>query len=317
MMLIPSSSAIRGRKAIKNEKGYTLILVMIIITVIFIFAMSLSGMAISTRMQFNKTDNRNKATDLAEMGVTYYQSILTKFVSSANVTANQKTTDYINTQKPDDAHITQFFNDSFTAELTSKLSSQPIQNTVENGNYFEVAFTRLDTFSDKFIVNFTSKGTTQNEPVTITGAITIRKSAQTTRNGEPKPSPSAFAYTEMNPINLQSKIKVASYNTSTYFSQSVQIQGKRFLTVKGDAYFLQELNFQGAANITINGDAIFEKAIVFPNGTPYTFCVYGNTYLVDSNKLKSYPIPQNTCSNPTSREWSIDLATGTKIQYSN
>ncbi|HJV17608.1 MAG TPA: hypothetical protein VJ546_09545 [Bacillales bacterium] len=292
---------------------------MIIISVIFILAMSLSGMAVSTRMQFNKSDNRNTATDLAEMGITYYQSVVNKLVTSSNTVANQKVTDYLKTYpSATEAQITQKFNESFENDLRTRLSVQPIlKNTVENENKFEINYANLALVSGLFTVTFTSKGFAEKETVIITGTITIQKStSQSTRVGQTKPLPSSYLTTENNVIELQGKNKIANYNTSTYFMQPIHIQGNRSLIIKGDAFFSQELTFQGSANITINGDAIFQKAIIFPNGNPYSFCVYGNTYLVDANdKLINYPITQNKCSKPPSRDWSIDMDGGTTVQY--
>jgi hypothetical protein len=292
---------------------------MIIISVIFILAMSLSGMAVSTRMQFNKSDNRNTATDLAEMGITYYQSVVNKLVTSANTVANQKVIDYLKTNpNATDSQITQKFNESFESDLRTRLIAQPVlKNTVENENKFEIDYANLALVSGLFTVTFTSKGLTEKETVNITGTITIQKStSKPTRVGETKPLPSNYSLTENNIIELQGKNKIASYNTSTYFKQPIHIQGNRSLIIKGDAFFSQELTFQGSANITINGDAIFQKAIIFPNGTPYSFCVYGNTYLIDANnKLTNYTITQNKCSKPSSRDWSIDMDGGTTVQY--
>jgi hypothetical protein len=292
---------------------------MIIISVIFILAMSLSGMAVSTRMQFNKSDNRNTATDLAEMGITYYQSVVNKMVVTANTVANQKVTDYLKTySSATETQIIQKFNEYFESDLRTRLSAQPVlKNTVENENKFEIDYADLALVSGLFKVTFTSKGFTEKETVNITGTITIQKSTSVSnRVGETKPFPSSYSLTENKLIELQAKNKIASYNTSTYFMQPIHIQGNRSLIVKGDAFFSQDLTFQGSANITINGDAIFLKAIIFPNGNPYTFCVYGNTYLVDAkDKLINYPIPQNKCSKPASRDWSIDMDGGTTVQY--
>lgn len=294
---------------------------MIIITVIFILALSLSGMTLSTRLQFNKTDEHNKATKLAEMGITYYQSIVNKFVSSANNVANQTMTDYINgfnkNNQPTDEQITESYNNSFKTALNNSLSSQPaLTNQVEGSNQFEVDFKSLIQQSNKLLVNFTSKGSTGKDDVILTGTITIQSSnIQADQSGKPKPSPSAYSYIENNAV---SGSKIPPYNTSTYFSQSVQLQGRHPLIINGNAYFSQDFSLQGATYITVYGDAIFEKGIIFQpgNGQPATICIYGNTYEVDShNNLQDFPIPQNTCSQPQGRDWSIDMGSGINVQY--
>jgi hypothetical protein len=280
---------------------------MIIISVIFILAMSLSGMAISTRMQFNKSDDRNKATDLAEMGITYYQTVVNKFISSANAAANELV-------KNNNGN----FDTYFRTELERRLTSQPtINNTVENSNNYKIQYDNLVLSSGEFMINFVSTGSTGNNSISLTGTILIQKSsAIPSKVGQTTPSPSSYQLAVNAPIILEAKNKIAQYNASTYFSETIHIQGNRSLIVKGDAFFSKELTFQGSANITINGDAIFLKPIIFPNGTPYTFCVYGNTYKVDGNdKLVAYPITQNKCSKPPTQNWDIDTSSGTNVQY--
>jgi hypothetical protein len=269
-------------------------------------AMSLSGMAISTRMQFNKSDDRNKATDLAEMGITHYQTVVNKFVSLANVAANDQVKRYNGN-----------FDTYFNTELESRLTSQrTINYTVENLNKYTIQYNNLTLSSGKFIINFVSTGTTEKDTVSITGTISIQKSsAAPSKVGQTKPSSSSYQQVVNTPIYLEAKNKIAQYNASAYFYETIHIQGNRSLIVKGDAFFSKALTFQGSANITINGDAIFQIPIIFPNGTPYTFCVYGNTYKVENGKLIDYPIPQNKCSKPLTQNWNIDTSSGTNVQY--
>lgn len=69
--------------AIHNQKGYTLILVMVIISVIMILGVALSGVTLNANKQINMTDRQNKATDLAEMGITHFEETINGLISQA------------------------------------------------------------------------------------------------------------------------------------------------------------------------------------------------------------------------------------------
>lgn len=61
-------------KASQNEKGYTLLLTLIIIIMITIFISSFALSALNQQKQVEKTDNTYEVTAIAEMGVEYYQA---------------------------------------------------------------------------------------------------------------------------------------------------------------------------------------------------------------------------------------------------
>lgn len=56
---------------------------MVIITLTVLFTLGLSGMAMNTSLQINKTEKINKATDLAEMGITYYKQKVDSIIVAA------------------------------------------------------------------------------------------------------------------------------------------------------------------------------------------------------------------------------------------
>ncbi|WML47369.1 hypothetical protein RCG23_18160 [Neobacillus sp. PS3-34] len=306
MKLIQLLKDIRG-ESMKNEKGYTLLIVLITITIILIFGMSLSGMVLSSRYQFNKTDNRNKATDLAEMGITYYKAVTNRIVAAANTTAslNSTSTTY-------DSN----FKSALKAYTEMKTGYIKLM-TVESDKTYKINFMNIDESNpNKLVVNFNSFGNAGKETVNLTGSITIQKLSGKLRIGQTKPVQSSYSIVETNLIDLWAQNKSATYNSSTYFTNYIHIQGNRTLLVNGDAYFVSEVSYQGAADIIIKGDAIFEKAMIIPNGKAYKLCITGDTYLVDSQgKLIDYVIPQNRCAKTASNSWGIDNNSGIKVQY--
>ncbi|WP_043934222.1 hypothetical protein [Bacillus sp. EB01] len=304
----------------KSERGYALLIVMIIATLTMIFALSLSGLALSTRAQLNKTDNINKATDLAEMGVTYYQKVVEKHVNTAKSTAATKTQQNFSGKTPTQQQRDDYLDQIFKSELTTLLQTNNAQVNVDTpNNNFQITFKSLTPNPEKLnelIIKFESMGETNNEKLPLTGFFTIKKSTTKSRVGELTPVPSHYKIIENYPVELLNKPpKFKTNNNSTYFKGKVTIQGNRILTVNGEAYF-KDLELQGSAAIQINGDAIFEKEITVI-GNAYKICITGKTYLLDSTKAKliSYPIPRNTCAKPDTSEWFFNPNEGIKVTY--
>ncbi|WP_409270818.1 hypothetical protein V1499_15725 [Neobacillus sp. SCS-31] len=289
----------------RNERGYTLILVMIIITITMIIALSLSGLTLSTRAQLNKTEKLTKATDLAEMGITYYQGILTKHISASNTEAAKEPLLY-DTK----------FNNTLLSKLNVNLPSIEVDTSK---NTFKINFKELKMESNVITVTFDSVGQSDTETAKVTGYFTIKKNSSTNKDGQPKPLPSYFSKVETNPVNHDNsktyKAKTLTYPSSTYFNKPVIIEGSRNLTINGDAYFTK-LSLQGSASITIVGDVIFEEDIAL-TGNAYTICVHGNSYKLDSTKSKliPYTLPKNDCVKPVNNNWIFDPNSGTKVKY--
>ncbi|CAM3941427.1 hypothetical protein [Mesobacillus thioparans] len=279
----------------KNENGYALLLVLVIITITFTFALSMSGMALSARKQVNKTDEINKATDLAEMGVAHYETVLNKIVK--------------NTKWP---------SGTFDSKLQQSLPQEStISNTIDSNSYRITNVILKKVQDDKVIITFDSIGKTSAASKTLNGRITIEKKTNF-KAGDSVPKPEDFYITENNYIDLKGGDKYISYPSATYFVKSIDIHGQRLLEVYGNAFFNSPINFFGTADILIHGDAIFRFKPEF-NGNSYSFCVRGNTFYIENNKLKLYkPFPSGTnasCPAPFAEEWFINPDQGVDVQY--
>ncbi|WP_277584451.1 hypothetical protein [Psychrobacillus antarcticus] len=68
-------------KKLHNEKGYTLILTLVIITIIVIFFSSFTLSAMNQQKQVEKTDETYEVTAIAEMGVEYYQAAIINLIA--------------------------------------------------------------------------------------------------------------------------------------------------------------------------------------------------------------------------------------------
>jgi Tfp pilus assembly protein PilX len=66
---------------VRNERGATLVISLLLILVIVILATSLASLAITSLKQSQLTEDNLELTSLAEMGVTHYQVLLNNIIS--------------------------------------------------------------------------------------------------------------------------------------------------------------------------------------------------------------------------------------------
>lgn len=309
----------------RNEKGYALVLVLVIITITFTLALSMSGMVLSARQQFNKTDETNKATDLAEMGVAHYEALLANIVNVSNIEAEKAVelaTQAINKNGKKNRNLPEY-DGLFWTNLKKNLDL-PANNKliieVENNNSYEVTLKSYTSIIDKkIIVSIMSVGKTNKETKELNSTITIEKNALT-RHGEDAPDKSKYVIKENNTISLIGNFPPKLYLDSTYFEREIDLRGKNVLTVKGNAFFKDKVSLKGTDTIVVHGDAIFYTKLENPyiNGNS-ALCVYGNTYYIENNKLFEYtPFPSgNTkvCPRPQDEEWYINPENGIEVKY--
>ncbi|MEH7332699.1 hypothetical protein V7161_08690 [Neobacillus drentensis] len=75
-------------KYLKNEKGYALVTVLVIITIFMIITLSFMGQAFSSTKQNQVVEKSTRAVSAAEMGISYYQVAIQKMYESKRDTVN-------------------------------------------------------------------------------------------------------------------------------------------------------------------------------------------------------------------------------------
>jgi Tfp pilus assembly protein PilX len=319
MKLIQSSNGIKGARTIKNEKGYTLILVMIIITVIFILAMTLTSMAISTRLQFNKTDEQNKATDLAEMGITYFQTTVKKLITAADNAAKINDTSFCSEFKN--------LNDQ-------NKTTQTAFKSVDGQNGYQITINSSSSVDECntnniFTILFKSKGITQKGDFEIiNGTITLSNGSIVGND-----APNEEEYTESENGSFQESINSTGkiyyedpvkenrtytiFNSSAWFD-SLTLNGQGSFLFKHDVIF-DYFSMNNPTELTVEGNAIFLNPNHIDKKTRKAeICIRGNIYTITNNKLVKFTNYDdyftNICPNSNS-DWDIDTEDGMTIQY--
>ncbi|MFT9599063.1 hypothetical protein [Mesobacillus sp.] len=305
----------------KNEKGYALVLVLLIITLTFTFAISLSGMALSARKQFNKTDEINRATDLAEMGVAHYEAILSKLVKNANDEARQtvQTAFEAATQNPNTPIPN--YDDLFYISLSRKLTENPsVILSIDEGNSYEILNPIIAKHVENISISFNSKGKTVNEEKELKGKLTINKNTDS-RDGEFIPNRNTFENIELDDFEIKGGKQEETYTASTYFQKTVTLKGNTTLIIKGDTFFNSDVTLKGGDTIFIFGDAYFYKPLSpIIKGEKSKICILGTPYLLKNQKLVEYTSfdggDTDSCPKPIlDNEWSIDPDNGMKVEY--
>jgi Tfp pilus assembly protein PilX len=322
MKLIRLLKDIKGGLVMKNEKGYALVLVLLIITITFVFALSMSGMALSARKQFNKSDEVNKATDLAEMGVAHYEAVLTQIVKLSNIEAKKKVADAFEEASKKSGIIIPDYDEIFYAALVNGVSSNNyLEMTVEGSNSYVVSSPSVTKMSDDDIsISFETKGITASEKKILDSTILVEKNGGESLVGESIPTKDQFLDYVDYSIDLKGNgtDKDEYFPNSTYFSKDIKIRGNRIIAVHGNAFFNDQVTFNGGADIIVFGDAIFRYEFNKPNNA-YTFCVTGNTYLIKNKTLLPYTsFPGTTgasCPKSNDNPWSIDPENGIEVEY--
>ncbi|MEH7239004.1 hypothetical protein [Bacillus sp. JJ1562] len=106
---------------LKNEQGMSLVVVLLILTVISVLGLAVMGASINNMKQISKTESNIKTTDIAEMGVVYYETQLKSFLNE-QLYDQAKQKEIINryfTNAASKAVLIEKFNNQFPIELNN------------------------------------------------------------------------------------------------------------------------------------------------------------------------------------------------------
>lgn len=305
----------------KNEKGYALVLVLLIITITFTFALSLSAMALSARKQFNKTDENNRATDLAEMGVAHYEALLTKLVKNANEEAKQKVQSAVETASDNPNYPIPDYDDEFNVALFRDVTNNALLAVdVDEVSYYEISNPLISKQAERILITFTSAGKTDGEEKILNGKLTINKN-KISRAGEFVPNPGAFDSMESDDFEIKGGKQVETYPASIFFNRTVTLKGNTTLIIKGDTFFNSDVTLKGGDTIFIFGNAFFNKPLSpIIKGEKSKICILGTPYLIENNKLVEYTSfdggDTDSCPQPVGdHAWFIDPDNGIDVRY--
>ncbi|MEH7384537.1 PilX N-terminal domain-containing pilus assembly protein [Bacillus sp. JJ1521] len=123
---------------LKNEQGMTLVVVLLILTVISILGLAVMGASLTNMKQISKTESNIITTDIAEMGVVYYETQLKSFLNEQ----------LYNQAKQKEIIIRYFTNSASTDVLIEKFN---LEFPVELNNLYKTNNTLFTQFGDHFL----------------------------------------------------------------------------------------------------------------------------------------------------------------------
>lgn len=299
-----------------------------------ILVIALSTTTLNANKQFNKTDNHNKATDLAEMGITYYQSLLNNLIPQAEAAA---TSTLLNLNAvgnfgnvATDNTIMLNYNTNFCQEFKTRYAAITESNfiTVEGDNKYKISpLEAVCSNSGPISVSVVSTGKTASDQVTIKGNFTIQQLANNQSNTISKPDPVIpisnildFKLKGIDEIttdltNLVGSILTGNSTLSLTSSAKIQnliLKGSSLLIVQGDAV-VDNLYINGNSRLLVFGDVYLKDPLGTLNGNSFDVCILGNVYY--NNNLNPLPSTYNLNNQCKQGHWGIDPNNGINVDY--
>ncbi len=321
---------------IKNEQGYALVTVLLIITLFMAIIISVMGQSFNTTKQNQTVEKNYQSVALAEMGINYYRSLLNNIIPQAEAASTRNILNLdINGNVGniiDDATIMLRYNTSFCQEFKNRYAS--ITETdfipVKGDKQYKIKpFQAVCSNSGPITVSVESTGKTgTGTPVTLKADFTIQQVANNTDSNAYKSDPVV-------PISniLDFKLKgiddlttgltnllggVITGNSSLVLSTSAKIEnlldkGSSLLIVQGDAV-LKNVGISGNSRLIVFGDVYLKDPLGRINGNAFDVCILGNVYY--NNKLQALPEDYNLNNKCSQGHWGIDPVNGVNVDYS-
>jgi hypothetical protein len=250
-----------------NQNGYTLITTLLIATLIVTVSFVLIGMALNTNKQIQLSEQEMQATDLAEMGVTYFQEKVNEIVTKYN-NANDIPEDIAN----DIDDIANEIND-----LDQKIIT--VQSTSSKIKQFKIALDSLLINKDNLSAQVTFYGCVGNCEDPTSKKETIRSTVELILNTEEGTGNTVVIAKGTQEVEVKNCNDIASQDQikkqSCFFRDQVDLneylskQKQNELTInKATVYFFDSVTIE-SLKLTGNSNKL---------------CVYGTLQI---NKLKT------------------------------
>lgn len=250
-------------KVVRNEKGYTILIVLLTIVVIGLLAPPLINSVMSSSLQNQKTEENVQLENLTEMGIHYFRNDVTKNITGGGMTT-LKSPDEIMTalKKIEEAELIPLDTDSGTMKYRVGYINE-VRFDPEDANYI-----LIDYKSEAFVNN------AKDEKVET---YRLKYTGQPVNGGddedEVQPPPTggnARACLDLNSKNGKIHLTGQTYcylKGSFVIDESIKITGQAKLEIDGSVVFRKSVDIAGLGNLDIFGASHFnENVFVRGNG---------------------------------------------------
>lgn len=249
-----------------NEKGSSLLIVLLIMTIFTIFGLSLMGLNLNTSKQVSKSGNDLQATNLAEMGAIQLKEEIFRILTNNNGMSVTEIKNALDSQLPTNAKLFQI----------KQGSTYP---------YYKIdSFTVTVESEDKVKVDFTSIGYSDSQQQkSITGTIVATK---TIVNLFPKIPNDAVKISD-DPTYKDP----ATFTTAVYYDNGFSLQAEKQPLVFLDGLYSTVIVQENKTIVSVTGDAHVIELDLKTNGNEALLCVQGDLYIYGNIPV---PIPNPT-----------------------
>lgn len=257
---------------LQEEKGSTLITVLLIIVVFSVIGLSLISLNVTNAKQGTLTRNNLQATNLAEMGTTHLKD---KVYSSIKVNENSD----LNT-------IATNLRNTLTTDVINKPFS--ITTATNSPKYMIPAVTittMIDGPYELLTVDFTSVGTTENlQSKNITGKIILKRG-----RGFPSAPDNATVFEAKEVYERENPI----YTQPVYYEQGLSMSSNTDVTVNVDLYAKGTITQASNTDLWVKGDAYVQTLDLKTNGgngNLAIMCVDDTLYIYSATPEVTLPV---------------------------
>ncbi|WP_404428849.1 hypothetical protein [Sutcliffiella horikoshii] len=260
---------------VRNDKGYTILIVLLTIVVIGLIAPPLINSVMSSSLQNQKTEENVQLENLTEMGIHYFRNDVAKNITAGGMTTSKSPDEIMAAlKKIDEAELIPLDTDSGTMKYRVGYINE-VRYDPEDSNYI-----LIDYMSEAF-VNDAKDDKVETYRLKYTGTSVGEEDDE--NEGEPPPPGgngkgcldlhskngkillSGKTYCYLNgsfvidePIKITGQAKL-EINGSVVFSKSVDIAGQGKLDIFGASHLYENVFVRGNGKIIIDGSFQFDK----------------------------------------------------------
>lgn len=284
---------------LREEKGYALVITLIVIIFIFLFASLLMSSILNSRKQFNMSEERIRLIDIAEMGVIHYETKVANDINKVNEEFGKKEARHI-------------LIDQYAWAICSKILEKPDDQKVGIAYKYSIHVQSQGVNckqkvlqGEDFTVNFTSTSLGEKEKV-INGTITVKGNGVPLVEGKnnndggsgTKPSENNEWIKDLeerknykivkNVISASGQEKL-KYEGNTFFQGiAIQLSGQSSILVNGSSVIGGDYMGSGQNEFTIKGHTMFQKSIQMSGNAETN--IYGNGLFKSSIQISGNAI---------------------------
>jgi hypothetical protein len=215
-----------------NQKGSTLVVVLLIMATFSIVGLSLMALNATTTLQVTKTGDDLKATNVAEMGVVHLQEEIYQIVTSNTGKTLGEIKDILQNNLPSNIHF------------QSKTGKNPDYQVVRND---PVKIEPIDNI-DRLIIPFTLVGYSNEKSKSISGKVIVI-------NTFPLVPAGTDPITGTPLYEKQGNDREETFEDSVYYNEGFSLSSNFSITYELDLFSQGDITLVSNTDIWIKGDA--------------------------------------------------------------